>query len=363
MDPQLVETLLNVAGFLNDWVRVTWEVIYLSAPSLLFGFLLAGVIHVLLPNALIKKHLKEPGFKSVVKASLIGVPLPLCSCSVIPVAVSLRRDGASRGATASFMVSTPEIGVDSFILSYSLLGPLIAVTRMVAAFISAMFAGALINIFDARDEKMLTATVAHGPHACCAHENKSSSSVAERIKQILRYGFVEVVDDLAVVLTIGILLAGLIGVLVPEDFFLNWGVGRYGSMLIALLVGLPLYVCATSTTPLAAMLVAKGFDPGAAVVFLLAGPASNITTMLAISRELGTRALAFYIGAITVVSLFVGILVDVLIARALFEFKPLLTGGHVHTSNASFFAALAVSVLLAISLARKPVTSEEHCEG
>ncbi len=302
--------------FLNAWVKATWSMTLEAAPWLLFGFVLAGVVYVLLPTEKVVKHLGRPGLGSVLKAALIGVPLPLCSCSVIPVASSIRRRGATRGATASFLISTPESGVDSIAISYALLGPLLAVVRPIAAFISAALAGTLIAGHERRSAE--TAAVARPPaeekadcSCCCSQSQPVRASFGSKITQALRYGCVEMFSDLAHWLVLGFVLAGLVAAILPDDFLeASIGTGLI-AMLAMLLAGLPLYVCATSATPVAAALIAKGLSPGAALVFLLVGPATNMATMVVVARDLGRWALAMYLGSIAVVSIALGLVVNV----------------------------------------------------
>jgi len=331
----------------------TWEVFVASAPWLLFGFLVAGLLHVFLPQEKVTKHLGQPGLRSVFIASAVGVPLPLCSCSVIPVAISLRRAGASRGATASFLVSTPEIGVDSFLLSYGLLGAPIAFLRMAAAFVSAFLVGAVI---DRTPETPASPTV--DPAPCCKGQTNSQNTSASchpghslhkrprnQLLAALHYGFVELVDDLANLLILGFLIAGAISVLVPDSFFLTSGFSHFVTTLLMLLVSLPLYICASSATPIAAALMLKGLNPGAALVFLLAGPASNVTTMLAVKRELGAKALAIYLIGIFGVALSFGALLDLFMPTFVdVEALPALQP-HLHST---FWSDLLAFVLLAV---------------
>ncbi len=301
-----------------QWLFETWTIIKLSAPWLLVGFFCAGVIHVILPTGFIKKHLKTPGIFSVFKASVYGVPLPLCSCSVIPVGVSLRKEGASKGATASFFVSTPEIGVDSFLLSFFLLGPVLAITRVIATICSAIGVGTLIDHFDDADPED-TEKTENNESSCCHDMDISSVSegtgtlgslAVSKIKKVFYFAYVKIFDDISGVLSIGFIGAGLVSVFIPDNLFMDLNLPPIFMMLIMLISALPIYVCATSSTPLVAALLAKGLNPGAAIVFLLAGPATNITTMLTVLRELGKRELVIYLGMIIMVSMFFGIMIN-----------------------------------------------------
>ena len=369
-----------------NWLISTWDVISTSAPWLLLGFLGAGIIHVLLPNHFVKRHLQRPGFKSVLKASAVGIPLPLCSCSVIPVGISLRRHGASRGATASFFVSTPEIGVDSFLLSYVLLGPFLAITRIVAVLLSAVGTGTAIDLLakyskldEGRQQGVLggelissvkgetNPNLAKEIKKCCSHRDRDPhpsfpvqfhansilNPIITKLKSILYFAYVELVDDIAVVLTIGFISAGFITAMLPHNLFHNIGLGPVTSILVMLFAALPTYVCATSSTPFIAALLAKGLSPGAALVFLLAGPATNISTMLVISKELGKQALALYICGIAGIAVLCGIVVDK-VARVSLNFNPVLLpqdeGTHTHDFN---FLGVILALLMLVGLLKK----------
>ncbi len=345
---------------LVGWLAECWLLFVVSAPWLVFGFLSAGFIKTLVPRRLIERAMQKPGLRSVATASLIGIPLPLCSCSVIPVAVSLRRSGASRGSTAGFMVSTPEIGVDSFLLSYVLLGPFLAVARVIASFVSAFAVGMSIETWGEKDSPE---QVSPKPSCCCSTGSKLSVnpdklSAAEIVKRSLAYGFGDIVDDLARLLVIGFLLAGAAAYLLPPDIVASANLSSMSAMLIAMLISTPVYICSTSTTPLAAALLLKGVSPGAIVVFLLAGPATNITTMLAVKQELGTRSLGLYLAAITFTTLLAGISIDYLITpdTALLSAPEQLHADHYgifHTLCAAFLLALISFRLLKSSLAQR----------
>lgn len=343
-------------SFLVQWLLSTWDVIAISSLWLLAGFFIAGVLHVFMPRRMIERHLKKPGFFSVLKSSAFGIPLPLCSCSVIPVGVSLRKHGASRGATASFFISTPEIGVDSFLLSYALLGPFFAVMRVITAFFAALSAGWLIDSFPA-PESATGQTAADTSDDCChtaSDRPEEEHSSKSKLYRVLHFGYVEILDDLSTVLCVGFLLAGLAAVLLPADSFAALGLGPVSSMFLMLFVSLPVYVCATSLTPLAAALIAKGLGLGAALVFLLAGPATNITTMLVVRRELGTRALVFYLLSIITTALLAGFYVNsVVVADGIIASKIFEDIAHVHQDPISLCLGLFFTLLLLLSLYRK----------
>jgi hypothetical protein len=263
----------------------------------------------------VTRHLGRPGLAGVVKASLFGIPLPLCSCSVIPVASSIRKQGASKGAFVSFLISTPETGIDSIAISYALLGPLWAIVRPVAAFVTALTAGALVDRIDPAS----ASTRGHarenpGGNGACAESracaDRPPTIAGRRITAALRYGLVDMIADLSPWLVGGFLLAGLATAAIPDGFLQSYVGTGLSAMLVMLIVGLPLYVCSTSSTPIAAALIARGLSPGAALVFLLVGPATNIVTMVVVSRDVGRRGLAIYLLTIAVVAVAFGLLID-----------------------------------------------------
>jgi uncharacterized membrane protein YraQ (UPF0718 family) len=304
-----------------DFFDATWEMLVASGAWFLAGCLAAGVLHVMLsPNAL-ARHLGPRGVGSTLKATIVGAPLPLCSCSVIPVAASLRRGGASRGATAAFAISTPETGADSVLLTYALFGWPMAVVRPLVAIVTALLAGLGIDrLTRTADEPPAGATQVHtccdgagddcGVTPCCAEQDAPSAGQQRSgIVRALRYGFVTLFDDLGPWLLFGFLLAGLIGVLIPDEALHQYSSSAWAHVLM-LGIGLPMYICASSSTPVAAALVAKGLSPGAAIVLLMAGPATNAATMAWAARDLGRRALVIYLVAIGACALGAGYLID-----------------------------------------------------
>lgn len=342
-------------AFIVSWLIATWEVLSMASPWLLFGFFLAGVIKVFLSPGFIARHLKEKGLKSVLKASAFGVPLPLCSCSVIPVAVSLRKSGASKGAVGSFLVSTPEIGVDSFILSLGMLGPVVAVLRALAAFFSAIMVGLLIDFFPEKSEQLIPGAdllAANKKKSCC-----ENSGEIEPIKKTvilgnsLRYAFVDLVDDIAISLIVGFLAAGLISVLIPADFNLATNLSFFQQLFVVLLVSIPLYVCASSSTPIAAILLAKGMSLGVVLVFLLVGPATNIATVIVVIRELGKKAFFFYIFGISFVALSLAVILNYY-SFNLVDIGSVAMAEHHHGEYNSLFSYLVAYLLLQSAISK-----------
>ena len=298
-----------------------WGVFQASALYMLFGFFVAGLLVAFVNADKIARHLGKGRVRPVFLSALIGIPLPLCSCGVVPAAAGLKRQGANNGATLSFLVSTPETGVDSIPVTYALMDPVIAVIRPVAAFITAVTAGIVENITGSaagRGQALQPAPLAGASTGCgcnsggCTINSRPGPPLADRTMQGLRYAFVELLGDIGVWFLVGVLLAGVITWLVPANFFEAHLGGRFSAMLVMLVAGIPMYVCATSSTPIAAALVMKGLNPGAALVFLLAGPATNMATITMVVRLLGKKALAVYLGAIGICSLGLGMVTDAL---------------------------------------------------
>lgn len=324
-----------------------------SAVWLLGGFLVAGLIHVWVPVKQVASHLGKPNLSGVLKAAILGMPLPLCSCSVIPVAASIRKQGASRGATAAFLISTPETGVDSIALTYALLGPWMAVLRPVAALLSAILAGIMINRFTDRPtrESVTTEKSCAGGSCCCESAAPASLEAGDpprglmsRAYAALHYGFVEMFADLAGWLVLGFLLAGAISAMLPVDLFDRYVGSGPLTLLLVLVIALPFYVCATASTPVAAAMMAKGLSPGAALVFLLAGPASNMATILVVGRDLGRRSLIIYLSSIGLVSIGLGLVVDYCLVRMTL---PAVLSGHAHGER-GWIAVIAAVAFVAL---------------
>ncbi len=346
--------------------RETLGVFCEASVYLLVGFFVAGLLYVYLPANLIGRHLGRNDVRSVALAALFGAPIPLCSCGVLPAAASFQRQGAGRAPLVSFLISTPETGPDSVALTYGLMGPVMAVVRPVVAVVTALVAG--IASMGVREES----AGAPPDHACCddacACEGVDgeacgetcapveATSRARRFFRSLEYGFNLVLDDIALSLFAGLLLTGILAGLLPDDFFsevLGWGSGLV-PMLAMIVVGLPLYLCASASTPVAATLMAKGLSPGAALVFLLVGPATNLATMAVVGQLLGRRHLGVYLGAIVVVSLASGLLVDATLADAI----RVVSFGELGQGAGALFAlkalsAVALVFLLLRSFARK----------
>jgi uncharacterized membrane protein YraQ (UPF0718 family) len=281
------------------------------APYLLFGFMVAGILHVFISLGYIARHLGRNSVGSVIKSVVLGIPLPLCSCGVIPAAVTLKKKGASRGSVISFLIATPITGVDSIMATYSLLGLVFTVARIIAASCTAFIAGILTNIFVPRGYHEHGIEEGYDENCPSCHPPMSEDEQERSFRAYLRYTFYELMDDIWKWLLIGTLLGGIIAYAIPDTFIhQNLGSG-WIAMLLMLVVGIPMYVCATGSIPIAAALMLKGMSPGAALVFLLAGPATNAITITVVSRELGKGATALYVMCVAVMSVVFGFLFDI----------------------------------------------------
>lgn len=341
--------------FLENLLELCLE----AAPWLVLGLIIGGLIKALVPTSFLNKHLSGNGFVSVSKAALFGAPLPLCSCGVIPAALGLRRAGASKPATISFLVSTPETGVDSVTISYALLGPFMAIVRPIAAIISAITAGMLVS---KADETVTSSSHTHDHSSSCCETEKvastdsccSSEAAASSVSSCcdsddkkdavspsqeasccssdscdttpdlktngfvseawagIKYSFNTLFVDVLFWLVIGLVFAALVKTFVPVTFLAEYGSG-FPAMLIMLVIGIPMYVCATASTPIAAGLLLAGVSPGTAMVFLMAGPATNISTLGVIGKELGKQPLIAYLVGVGFITLLTGLAVDAIV--------------------------------------------------
>lgn len=290
-----------------------WTTLCAMAPYLLFGFLVAGLLSVLVSAETVERHLGGRGLWSVVKASIFGVPLPLCSCGVIPVAASLHRHGASHGATTAFLLSTPQTGVDSIVVTYSLLGGVFALVRPLAALINGIIGGWLVDNLTGSEQGREAEAAVPCSDPCCRPETEGSS----KLWRAFHYGFVSLPRDIGKSLLVGLIIAGVIAALVPDDFFAGlFGSGIVG-MLVMMAVGIPLYVCASGSVPIAAALIMKGVSPGAALVFLMTGPATNAASLAIIWNVLGKKTATVYLLSLAVCALAFGLLLDFLLPAGL----------------------------------------------
>ena len=342
--------LLNV--FYEIWVLVCE-----MAPYLLLGFLLAGLMHEFVPKSLSRRYLSGRSMKSVLWAALFGVPLPLCSCGVIPTAMGLRREGAGKGATIAFLIATPQTGVDSIVATYSLMGLPFALIRPLVAMVTAVMGGWLVN---ATDNEILAVRSPQkheeGHHGCCCgehheeehshdccgkhheeehhdcccgkhHEEKHSHgcccgehkrNIWHRLWDAMTYAFVEMMGDIGKWLLVGLAVAGIITALVPDTWFAVFQGNSLLSILFVLLLSIPMYLCATGSIPIAVALMLKGLTPGAALVLLMAGPACNAASIVLIRKELGWRTLLVYLSSLVLGAVVFGLAIDLLLPEAWF---------------------------------------------
>lgn len=347
-------------------VGAAWTLLEQSSLYILFGLAVGGLLKMFLSADYVATHLGSGKIASVFKAALLGVPMPLCSCGVLPAAAQLRKQGANKGATAAFLISTPESGVDSIAVSWALLDPLLTVARPVAAFLSACVAGLLENLLFWREGKPLLPTLpmAAPPSACsegacgCGHDEYRPAGLLTKLKQGLRYAATDIWGDLAGWFFVGIVIAACITVFVPDDLISRHLGGGLGSMLLMLAAGIPMYICATASTPIAAALILKGVSPGTALVFLLAGPATNIAALAVLVKILGKSGVAVYLAAISVVSVLCGLALDGLYVAL--GITAAATIGEVAEAVPHWMMLTATGVLLALSL---PVLTRRFCRN
>jgi len=300
-------------------LSASWAMLTAMAPFLLLGFLAAGVLSVFLSPSWVQRHLGTHGIANIFKASFFGVPLPLCSCGVLPVAASLRKQGAGRGATTAFLLSTPQTGIDSLAITWALLGPAMALIRPVAAFLSGILGGLVVSATE-DDQPEDDGPDAHEPLPACSisstpvHRKRRPSVFPRLVLRAFHHGFLTLPRDIGKPLVLGILLSGTIAVFIKPEMLRAVGADGAGAYILAMLIGIPLYVCATASTPIAAGLIAAGLSPGAALVFLISGPATNAAALTTLAKILGRRALGLYLATVAFTSLGTGIFVDSFLA-------------------------------------------------
>lgn len=313
--------------YLEKYFTELWILLLEMAPWLLLGLIFAGLLKVYFPQKHIEKFLGKSNFKSALNASLLGVPMPLCSCGVIPTAISFFKNGASKGATNSFLISTPQTGVDSILATYSMLGWPFAVLRPLVAFVTGVTGGVLTNIFIKEkpvkkaspfaDFKIDTVKIGNTGATCnddsCNCNEPKTEDKRHALVRAADYAFVELLQDIAKWLIIGFLAAALLSVLLPDDFFSSFKGFGLLEILVVLAASVPLYICATGSIPIAAVLLMKGVSPGAALVFLMAGPATNIATIAVLAKTMGRKSLIIYLLTITIGAIVFGLLVNWLI--------------------------------------------------
>ena len=321
----LVTFQLNIPGMelFKLFFCGIWEIFQLLAPFMLIGLLLAGILHVFIPRHMIQRLMGGKGLLSVITSAAIGIPLPICSCAVVPVSIELCRKGASKPSIMSFLITTPESGSDSILITWGLLGPFMAIARPIASFFSALLAGffaiGLLRDSDKNEvgEKEDTGCHDHGEECL---DDESYAGIFQSFKRIWSYAFKKMADEIVFSLLVGLLLAGLIIVAFPDNLAMYGLEKGVIPMLIMLVVSVPLYMCASASTPIAAALIVKGISPGAAMVFLLAGPATNVTTIVMLTKQFGGRFVRIYLACI------IG---GALISGCVFDYLLVLSGTHI----------------------------------
>ncbi|MGB5398314.1 MAG: SO_0444 family Cu/Zn efflux transporter [Gammaproteobacteria bacterium] len=357
-----------------------WAVLLDTAFWLLTGLLAAGVIKAWIPHDAMKRWVGGHGFAAVTRAALFGAPLPLCSCGVLPAAIGLRRAGASKEATVAFLISTPETSIDSVAVTYALMGPVMAIYRPLAALMSAMVTGMMVAFVDdpktaaatAPDAVAAPACCASSPApvntsvgACCATEPEvetaccasdttrdAASVTPSKTMAAVRYAGAELLDDISLWLAVGIVLAGIMLTFITPNAMAQWGTGL-PAMLMMLVVGIPLYICAVASTPVAAGLLLAGVSPGAVLIFLLVGPATNIASFALVTKELGARVTAVYFAGIASVSLAMGLLLEWLLATQGWQIQAALGDAHTMLPHWLSIGSAVVLLVLAVKPLRR----------
>ena len=332
---ELIVTLLQ-----NFWTQLR-TLFFDMAPYIMLGTTIAGLMHVLISKSFVAKHAGSGTWFSVFKAALFGVPLPLCSCGVVPTATYLKNSGASKPAVVSFLISTPQTGIDSMIATYGMMGPFMAVFRPITAFIAGIAGGTLAHFTDG-------ARKAAKPAEQKKTEvlNTETKGFFAKLKELVDYAYFEFVEDISVNFIIGLAVAAVIALAIPNDFFAGSAVSSgLPGMLLMIAIGIPMYICSTSSIPIALTLMLKGFSPGAAFVFLMAGPATNAASLALITKVLGKKQTILFLGSIIITSLLGGFALDGLISLTGYDFAGSIPA-HSHGGEAGFsWFTLAVSLI------------------
>lgn len=332
----------------------SWIVLGQMSPYLLLGFIISGVLSVFISPEWVERHLGGGRFASIVKATIFGIPLPLCSCGVIPVAASLRKHGASRAATTSFLLSTPQTGIDSIFATWGLLGGFFAVFRPLAALFTGVIGGVLVAVIDPEDK---IDSINHD------NESRVDSGItfSKKLAAALKYGLVTLPSEIATALLIGIFIAGLISTFVAGNVLNNYLTNYYLTLVLMLLVGIPLYVCSTSSIPIALGFMHLGVSPGAALVFLISGPATNAAAISVVWKVLGRKSAVLYLLTVVIGSLLSGIAFDAMNQQLSLN----AAAGFHHCAESGLGAletvsAVAMLLILAWSYYQARVT-KDHC--
>jgi hypothetical protein len=322
--------------FVTLFFRTLWDIFLEMSPYLLLGFLFAGILNVLVTKEKVAKFLGKKGTWSSIKASIIGVPLPLCSCGVIPTGVSFHKNGASKGATNSFLISTPQTGFDSILITYSLMNIYWAIARPIIAFITGVFGGVATDYLTKETDT---------PNPIISNSFSTQTESSPWYLRIFTYAFIDFLGDISRQLLLGILLAILITIFIPQTLFTEYLNNPILNMFIILIAAIPMYVCATGSVPIATALLIAGVSPGAVLVFLMAGPATNIATLTVLWKSIGEKATLIYLFSIILGALFFGILIDYVLDPKLFSI-PSINASHIHGEGLMYWISIISSVLL-----------------
>ena len=356
----------------THFLEALWNLSLAMAPYILFGLLFAGILHEIVPDSLVTKHLGDDNIASVVKSTLFGIPLPVCSCGVIPLATAIKKSGASKGATLSFLISTPITGVDSILATYGIFGWLFTIYRIITSMIIAIVAGVLTNLFDAKIETKKQPTFRAGTNptptglaagnvgaapasprafeakadacetgSCCCNDEATPQGKRFSIQAALRYAFVTLLGDIANPLFWGLIIGALITVAIPDNLAALLADNGWLSYLVVIAIAVPMYVCATASLPIAAGLMLSGVSAGAAFVFLSAGPATNTVTIGVVKKMLGSRSLAIYLGSIVIGSILFGLGLD-----AIFDASRINPASLVHMDEHGGIVAMLSALIL-----------------
>ena len=352
----------SVIDALITVLLASWNVLLESAPFVLLGFFVAALLKAFLPDDFVARHLGGGGTASIFKAAALGVPIPLCSCGVLPAAAGLKKQGAGKGAITSFLISTPETGVDSIVVSYALLDPLMTLIRPVVAFFTAVAAGIAVGYTEKHQGTIMPDTVPDSVEegkdscstgCCCTHREPEPVGLAPKFMKGMRFAFGDLLKDIGGWLFFGVLLSGVISVFLSPEIVSRYLSNEYLSMLLMLAISVPLYVCATASTPIAAALALKGISPGAALVFLLAGPATNAAAITVITKLIGRRATVVYVAVIVVMSFLAGIGVNALYASLGINITGWLTAS-AHNEGAPLAIPSALLLIVLVAKAMLP---------
>jgi hypothetical protein len=328
-------------NYLLGFGKEVFNILAEMAPYLLLGFFFAGLLHLLFPKEKVRKYMGQNNFRSIFNAALVGVPLPLCSCGVIPTSIAFFKHGASKASTVSFLISTPQTGIDSIFVTYSLLGLPMAIIRPVVAFITGLMGGLITKKFDP-EKPETTRTLSESIE-------EMPKGLFPKLKEMFRYSFVEFLQDISKWLIIGLLIAAVISVLVPDDFFADKIPNRFVGMLAMLVISGPLYICATASVPVAAVLMLKGFSPGAALVLLMAGPATNAATITMIGKVLGKKSVFSFLGTVIVGALVSGLFIDYCLPAEWFRISEHFGhAGHNHSEMMPDWLMTGSAILLTL---------------